>query len=557
MGSCGSKPKTYEVNLQAYLDNRQSLQTEYKTAQKSLAVPVLTPQTVTIGKAIKGWPEIFAKTLNVSTCLVVTSDTYTRVLATYREDTHRDIPDHAWFLGGPESDPIIAVEDASIHSKFWQAPSVTKSPGIRFYACAPVMLGDGDVFAYVCYAHPTPKKLDPRESVFIACSADILAYQISNEAPPQSNASTACILCDVDEYNWKILYANKTWQAATKVYAGAAVLDNFAIGSPSQHVNVNASAFDARLFNTGGMHLHVHAERAWQGTVPMLCDKMHITPWLFRLYIMTSDQSNLPSIVSPFEDVAVISLLGSGSFGSVFEARWGSRQVAVKVLCTKGVVPQEASLGKQLSHPHVLATYDCRIDGENTWILLEICLGGALRKVIDEGYYRLDRDACIAIDRACSTALQISKGMQYLHEHDILHGDLSSNNVLMTTTMTAKVADFGLSRLASVSTVATETYGTVTHMPPELLSKGLLSKSSDVYSFGVILYELLSSQRAYAGLRQSQIFAAKMLPCNEHFALPEAIPSALQHLMWDCLNVEYHARPQFEQVVKRLQDYTS
>ena len=57
-----------------------------------------------------------------------------------------------------------------------------------------------------------------------------------------------------------------------------------------------------------------------------------------------------------------------------------------------------------------------------------------------------------------------------------------------------QVADFGLSRLASSTTVDTDTYGTVTHMPPELLMEGKLTKSADVYAFGVLLWELYTGQ---------------------------------------------------------------
>ena len=53
-----------------------------------------------------------------------------------------------------------------------------------------------------------------------------------------------------------------------------------------------------------------------------------------------------------------------------------------------------------------------------------------------------------------------------------------------------QVADFGLSRQSSSSTVDTDTYGTVTHMPPELLMEGKLTKSADVYAFGVLLWEM-------------------------------------------------------------------
>lgn len=60
-----------------------------------------------------------------------------------------------------------------------------------------------------------------------------------------------------------------------------------------------------------------------------------------------------------------------------------------------------------------------------------------------------------------------------------------------------QVADFGLSRQASSTTVDTDTYGTVTHMPPELLMEGKLTKSADVYAFGVLLWEMYTGMVAF------------------------------------------------------------
>ena len=65
-----------------------------------------------------------------------------------------------------------------------------------------------------------------------------------------------------------------------------------------------------------------------------------------------------------------------------------------------------------------------------------------------------------------------------------------------------QVADFGLSRQAGDS-VDTDTYGTVTHMPPELLMEGKLTKSADVYAFGVLLWEMYTGQVILSSLISS------------------------------------------------------
>ena len=84
--------------------------------------------------------------------------------------------------------------------------------------------------------------------------------------------------------------------------------------------------------------------------------------------------------------------------------------------------------------------------------------------------------------------------MSHLHNRNICHGDLKCENVLLKSDtsepdgVTAKVADFGLSRAlaAGQSHLSTRRYGTVTHMPPELLSTGKLAVAADVYSFGIM-----------------------------------------------------------------------
>ena len=85
----------------------------------------------------------------------------------------------------------------------------------------------------------------------------------------------------------------------------------------------------------------------------------------------------------------------------------------------------------------------------------------------------------LSLTLACrSTAREIAAAMTYLHSLDILHGDLTGGNILLVSSnkdarmFIAKVADFGLSRVLSAEAISTGTYGTVTHMPPELLTTG-------------------------------------------------------------------------------------
>ena len=88
----------------------------------------------------------------------------------------------------------------------------------------------------------------------------------------------------------------------------------------------------------------------------------------------------------------------------------------------------------------------------------------------------------------------IAAGMEYLHMVGVLHGDLKGANVLLKSTATdargfmCKLADFGLSRVLDLDMthISTRTYGTISYMPPELLSQGKMTRAADVYSFGML-----------------------------------------------------------------------
>jgi len=255
----------------------------------------------------------------------------------------------------------------------------------------------------------------------------------------------------------------------------------------------------------------------------------------------------------------------------------------------------EAIIGKQLVHTHVVRTlasgsrkikeptlqmpsrntasslsgsesdYQHTRELIETWILLELCTEGSLQEAIDRADYKIAKDARWVPDvqKCVRTAAEIASAMAFLHSKDILHSDLSSSNVLLSKQAVpgtqddrtvAKVSDFGLSRVhAGQRTVATMTYGTVTHVPPELLLENRLSKAADVYAYGVILWELYTGERPWAGLRQAQIVATKIRgqPTGE-LQWPPGSNKTIKAIAQQCMQADPHQRPTIQQVVDQL-----
>lgn len=147
-------------------------------------------------------------------------------------------------------------------------------------------------------------------------------------------------------------------------------------------------------------------------------------------------------------------------------------------------------------------------------IITEYMSGGSLRK-----YLRNQNPYSLPPKLVLKLALDIARGMQYLHSQGILHRDLKSENLLLGRDMRVKVADFGISCQESESFTTHEFTGTYRWMAPEMLKDRNHTKKADVYSFGIVLWELLTALTPYENMTPEQAaFAAyqKVLYQNIH-----------------------------------------
>ncbi|KAG2491887.1 hypothetical protein HYH03_009839 [Edaphochlamys debaryana] len=281
-------------------------------------------------------------------------------------------------------------------------------------------------------------------------------------------------------------------------------------------------------------------------------------------------------------------ILGSGAFGTVYKALWKGLQVAVKTMTlTSDAVTQgrhaalmEAALSKSIFHPNVVTTYTCdlkpmHVDSHRggamtglqianeteviqewrLYIVQEFCDGGSLRHAIEARSFLSPSTGTPQMEWVLQMSREVAAGLQYLHEHNIIHGDLNPANVLLkkddTSVLgyTAKIADFGLSvhMQAEQSHVSNTKRGTPFYTAPEVAHAGNLTRFADVFSYGVMLWELYCSRSCWTYGPQGRLVHQRGFP-----HLPPTCPRPFAVLVSTCMQPAHKQRPTFKQVGLQL-----
>ena len=188
-----------------------------------------------------------------------------------------------------------------------------------------------------------------------------------------------------------------------------------------------------------------------------------------------NENSHAPSFPS-IPDFEPVSLLGIGGMGAVYVARQISlgRDVAVKVVPSRGTLPEEARTVAQLHHPNIVQVFSAGGDAEAAWFAMELVKGESANR---HKFSSIKDVACLGIN--------VAEALAYAHRCGILHRDVKPSNIFVGESGTVKLGDFGLSCLAACG--VQDKSGTERYMAPEVLSGGKVSEASDQYSLGVTL----------------------------------------------------------------------
>jgi len=205
----------------------------------------------------------------------------------------------------------------------------------------------------------------------------------------------------------------------------------------------------------------------------------------------------------------ILSKLGEGGMGVVYKAEDTKlkRTVALKFLpqhltaneTDKARFIQEAQAAAALNHNNVCTIYDIQEHEGRQYISMEYVEGQTLKDRI--------KTKDISTSDAIDYATQIAEALQAAHDKGIIHRDIKSENIMVTSTGQIKVMDFGLAKLrgAAKLTKTTSTAGTLSYSSPEQVQGKEVDARSDIFSYGVVLYEMLTGQLPFKGEYDSAV----------------------------------------------------
>ncbi|XP_073140394.1 serine/threonine-protein kinase STY46-like isoform X2 [Henckelia pumila] len=248
--------------------------------------------------------------------------------------------------------------------------------------------------------------------------------------------------------------------------------------------------------------------------------------------------------------------IASGSNGDLFKGVFRSQDVAIKVLrteCLNGDIQreftQEVYILRKVRHKNVVQFIGACTRPPILCVVIEFMPGGSVYDFLhkQKGVFKLPALLRVAID--------VSKGMTYLHQNNIIHRDIKAANLLMDENEVVKIADFGIARVQHQSGIMTAETGTYRWMAPEVIGHKPYSHKADVFSFGVVLWELLTGKLPYANMTPLQA-AVSVVQQGLRPAIPRNTHPLLVELLEKCWQQEPSLRPEFSEITGILQCMT-
>ncbi|KAI8616288.1 kinase-like domain-containing protein [Chytriomyces sp. MP71] len=278
-----------------------------------------------------------------------------------------------------------------------------------------------------------------------------------------------------------------------------------------------------------------------------------------RTSTMTDDQlaEKLRAIVSAGDPSSLyqkVKQLGEGASGKVYLARPASssmnqpplvaiKQMNLKKQPRKELLVNEIRFMKELRHPNIVQYLDSFLVNYDLWLVLEYMEGGKLTDIIDHNPLSEANIAAICLGTL--------SGLHHLHQLQIIHRDIKSDNILLSYEGAVKLTDFGFSaKLSSERHRRATMVGTPYWMAPEIVKQKDYGAKVDVWSLGIMAIECIEGEPPY--LDEDPLKALYLIATNGTPSLkrPDALSEIFKSFLGRCLEVDVGKRASSEDLTK-------
>jgi serine/threonine-protein kinase len=260
----------------------------------------------------------------------------------------------------------------------------------------------------------------------------------------------------------------------------------------------------------------------------------------------------------------LLARLGKGGAGVVFKAadtQQADRPVAMKILAPKDFkdptarqrFEKEVMLTREFKHRNLVEVYDFgTTETGQLYLTMEFVDGGTLGKRI------YDADQRLSFNETLFYLRDVASGVGFAHAHGVVHRDLKPDNILLTSSRAAKVADFGLARQMEAGhtiTHSADTVGTPYYMAPEQFQRHRVDGRADIYALGIIAYEMVNRERPFVSETYQLLAMAHMKhPMPTFYEKGGEVPKWFETFVLICTEKNPAARFQtMEEVVSFLE----